>query len=506
MKKILLLGFFFFACNSSQNLNVAETGEKIRVFFNNDNFGYLETCGCRVSPIGGMDRRWNAFMAYPENSRVFVDGGNLLFKSTQAGDFLAPQWFEQARGVVEAYNLLKADAVAVGATDFALGVDKFLELAKSANFPFLSSNIYWRGTNKLLLKDSVVIERYGKKIGIFGLFLPELPLPNELEARDPTAHARAMVKKLEAQGVDFIIALAHQGYENDVALAKEVKGISLIVGAHSQSLLQSPDEEGSTLIVQLSNQGQMLGLVEFEAKNFKRSNFVVTELDGDFVDSPKGMANPMKNLVAITNLKMEEANKKLDQQIWNKHQGKVAGFQTFLSCRECHGKQASFQEGKHHSAAFLTLMAANKDRNMDCVKCHSVGMGKEGGFSTMKEAFLDEAGKPVPLEKIKGHLPKNFPSGGYRNEVGKIRPEVERWIEAIKKAGVKKSFVSVQCENCHGARPDHPFSNNGASAKVALNTCLQCHTKEQMPDWYNDKGILNKSVAEKAMQEIACPR
>jgi hypothetical protein len=500
------LGLLLLAGCNSNKPNPAESsgGERIQIFYNNDNFGYLEPCGCRVSPIGGIDRRWNAFMAYPEKSRVFVDAGNLLFKSPRAGNYLEPQWYEQARGVVEAYNVLKADAVAVGANEFALGVNKFLELAKTANFPFLSANLYWRGTNKLFVKDSIVIERQGKKIGVFALFHPDLPLPGELEARDPIAHAKAMKEKLVGQGVDFILALSHQGYEQDVQLANQVKGISLIVGAHTQSLIQNPDQEGDTLLVQLSNQGQMLGMLEYDQK-FQRTNFVVTELDADYNEAPRGLANPMKNLLAITNLRMEEANKKLDQQLWNKHQGKVAGFQTFLNCKECHGKQASFQEGKNHSAAFLTLLAANKDRNLDCVKCHSVGLGAEGGFQQMKEAFLDEAGKPVPLEKIRAHLPKDFPSGGYRHNVGKVRPEVERWITAMKKAGVKKSFVSVQCENCHGGRPGHPFDDNSRAEKVALNTCLQCHTKEQMPDWYTEGGTLKKDVAMKALQSVTCP-
>ncbi|MCH3786651.1 hypothetical protein LZB36_09450, partial [Campylobacter jejuni] len=54
---------------------------RIQIFYNNDNFAYLETCGCRVAPIGGMDRRWNALEAYPAESRVFLDAGNALFKS-----------------------------------------------------------------------------------------------------------------------------------------------------------------------------------------------------------------------------------------------------------------------------------------------------------------------------------------------------------------------------------------------------------------------------------------
>ncbi len=507
MKYLAVLALLVACSPGKPTVSPVASSEKIRVFYHNDNVGYLEPCGCRVSPIGGMDRRWNAMKAYPDQSRVFVDAGNLLFKSTTTTEFLAPQWYEQALGVIEAYNLLGADAVTVGASDFALGVAKLQELSKHARFPFLSANIYWKGTAKLLLRDSIIIERYGKKIGIFGVFHPSLPLPGELEAKDPVGHAKAMVEKLRKQGAEMVIALSHQGFDYDQEMAKAVPGIDLLVGAHSQSLLQSPVMEGSTLLVQLSSQGQILGMVEYEAGNLpKRSDFVVAELDNNYKDAPRGMANPMKNLVAVTNLRIGEANRKLDAKIWAKQDGRALGYQTFLSCRDCHGKQAEFQEGQLHSAAFLTLLAKKQENNMDCVKCHSVGMGEKGGFRVLKEAFLDQSGRPVPLEKIREIAGKEFPKEHYRGNPHKIRSDVAHWVGAMKKAGVKKSFVSVQCESCHGGRPEHPFGTDGSTGKVVANACLQCHTKEQMPAWYDGAGKLKQETLQAAIQAVTCPK
>jgi hypothetical protein len=252
----------------------------------------------------------------------------------------------------------------------------------------------------------------------------------------------------------------------------------------------------------------MLGMVEYEAASLpeKRTDFVVDELNAEYNDAPQGMANPMKSLVAVTNLKMTEANRKLDERIWSAHQGKESGFQTFLSCRDCHGKQAQFQEGKRHSAAFLTLMAKKQEMNLDCVKCHSVGMGQPGGFRTLKDAFLDAHGQPVPLDKIRkvAGVPKD--GTNYRDNPAMIRPDVAKWINALKKAEVKKTFVSVQCENCHGPRPEHPFGDDHSSGKVLAGACLQCHTKEQMPAWYESSGKLKQPVVDAAIKSIACPR
>jgi hypothetical protein len=489
----------------------ADEGRRIRVFYNNDNFAYLETCGCRVSPIGGMDRRWNAMKAYPDDTRVFLDAGNLLFKSATASEFLAPQWYEQASGVIEAYNLLGADAVEVGETEFALGVAKFRELAAQAKFPFISANLFEKAGGKPFLRDSVMLHRQGKKIGVFGLFGRGLQLPPELEARDPIAAAKTMVERLRKDGADMVIALTHEGYDADVQLARRVPGIDLIVGGHSQSLLQHPYEEGKTLLVQLSNEGQMLGMVEYAAADLPRTRtgFVVAELNNEFDEGPKGLANPMKNLVAVTNLRIQETNRALDQKIWADQAKRLpaGGFETFLSCRDCHAKQADFHLGKAHSAAFLTLMQKHKERNLDCVKCHSVGLGQTGGFESMADAFRDASGQPVPLDKIRQAAGAGFPKNdvSYRDNLHRARADAERWTASLLKAGVRKAFVGVQCENCHGALPGHPFRDVHPTA-VRITSCVQCHTPEQAPGWYGKDGNLLEDKAQAALESMRCPR
>lgn len=510
-RRIIYSLFVLSACTpASKSSPPSGNGKRVQVFYNNDNFAYLETCGCRVSPIGGMDRRFNAMMAYPAEGRVFVDSGNLLFKSTDVPPSLAPQWLEQAGGVIEAYNLLGADAVAPGENDFALGTEKLLELAGKAKFPYVSSNIMHKASKKLLFVESVMVERQGKKIGIFALFGPGRRLPAELELRDNELTARAMVEKLRKEGANMVIALTHQGYDADVKLARAVSGIDLIVGSHSQSLVQKPDVENGALIVQLSNQGQVLGMVEYEAQDLPRTRtqFVVQDLDDNFNDSPGRIANPMKGLVAVTKIRIEEANKKAEAATWAAlgERNEKEGFATFLSCRDCHEGQAAYQETKPHAAAFLTLMAKHQERNLDCVKCHSVGMHEPGGFESLADAFRDANGKSVNLEEIRKIAGKDFPKAGasYIGNDAQTKKDVHHWIGALQKAKVKKAFVSVQCESCHGKLPGHPFAE-GKPGKVSLNSCVKCHTPEQAPQWYK-AGRLDEAKAKAAMASMACPR
>jgi hypothetical protein len=71
---------------------------------------------------------------------------------------------------------------------------------------------------------------------------------------------------------------------------------------------------------------------------------------------------------------------------------------------------------------------------------------------------------------------------------------------------VKKAFVAVQCETCHGPRPSHPFSDETRSRKVSIKTCLHCHTREQAPDWYDDDGQVLEVKAKAALESMSCPK
>ena len=186
-----------------------------------------------------------------------------------------------------ALNLLGVDAMAVGNHEFDKGPELLARLAGEADFPLLGANIDCSREPLLdgKIKSYVVKTIGGEKVGIIGLITPEtasVSSPGSTVSFDDMAvTARTMVGELEAMGVNKIIALTHEGFAEDVALAKKVDGIDLIVGGHSHSLLG--DEEGLGLrpvasypvrvaspdgspvyIVQAWAKGRMLGVVAAE--------------------------------------------------------------------------------------------------------------------------------------------------------------------------------------------------------------------------------------------------
>ena len=144
----------------------------------------------------------------------------------------------------------------------------------SVNFPVLMSNADFDGEELLAgaLQKSAVVEVGGEKIGMIGL-TPEdtdelaSPGPN-VSFSDPVAAVQGEVDKLTAMGVNKIVVLSHSGYGVDQEVAANTTGVDVIVGGHSNTYLNSNDEDaegpyptmvGNTAIISAYAYGKFLG-------------------------------------------------------------------------------------------------------------------------------------------------------------------------------------------------------------------------------------------------------
>ena len=119
-----------------------------------------------------------------------------------------------------------------------------------------------------MVKPCVIIEKAGKRIGVFGLLadLKALVAPStyaELTYLDPIETAKAMVDMLQRQNCDLIVCLSHLGVAentvNDIEIAEKVKGVDMIIGGHTHTELKEPKLVGNTRIYQRANRGKCVG-------------------------------------------------------------------------------------------------------------------------------------------------------------------------------------------------------------------------------------------------------
>ena len=113
-------------------------------------------------------------------------------------------------------------------------------MSQETNFPWLLSNVYDITTDGTLADGKVthIITWHGKKLGFIGLIEEEWIAtlstvdPEDLEYIDFVFEGRRLAQELRAEGVDYVIALTHMRWPNDIRLAENVEEIDLILGGH----------------------------------------------------------------------------------------------------------------------------------------------------------------------------------------------------------------------------------------------------------------------------------
>jgi 5'-nucleotidase len=124
------------------------------------------------------------------------------------------------------------------------------ELGKgSCKTPAVSSNVVAAGGTALAptggaayLKPWVIKEIDGVKVGIVGVTIAgktvnsSRPLAST-QFNNEVASAQKAIDELKAQGVRHIVALTHQGYDADKAMAAQLTDVDAIIGGDSHSVL-----------------------------------------------------------------------------------------------------------------------------------------------------------------------------------------------------------------------------------------------------------------------------
>lgn len=195
---------------------------------------------------------------------ILLDAGDTFHGTTFAT-------LEEGSSIVDIMNKIGYDAMAAGNHDFNYGYKRLLELDEMSDFPVLSANVIYEDTGELVLEPYTIRTVNGVKLGIFGLSTPETHYkthPKNVEGlkfTDPAEAARKMIKELNSQDVDAIIALTHLGTDESstdtsLKVAQEAPGIDLIVDGHSHTV--DDIQNSGTLIVSAGEYLKNLGIVE----------------------------------------------------------------------------------------------------------------------------------------------------------------------------------------------------------------------------------------------------
>ena len=228
---------------------------KLVILHTNDMHSQVETfpesAGGYSAGNGGMVRiaSYVSQVRAEEKNVIVLDAGDFSQGSPYYNLF-------SGKAEVAMMNAIGYDAGTFGNHEFDLGMDNLLELVKLANFPFINANYDLSGTVlKECVQPYIIIKKDKLKIGIFGLgtrlkgltfekYFEGIKFKNTFE----TANEMAEILK-NKEKCDLIICLSHLGFDgggeseiNDAALAKQSEFIDVIIGGHSHTYLEKPQE------------------------------------------------------------------------------------------------------------------------------------------------------------------------------------------------------------------------------------------------------------------------
>jgi len=258
----------------------------------NDLHGQLEPREVKGKSVGGIAR----IATMVATTRAWNKPHGVTTLILEAGDILQgtplSTVFHGEPDVI-CLNMIGLDAMTLGNHEFDFGQYYLAVLTAKARFPIVSANVRPAGAGRALAKPFITVTIGGVPALIFGLTSPDTPIESAaknvvgLQFLDPIPVAREIVETHRAQ-YPIIIALTHLGLDNDLALAKAVPGIDIIIGAHTHDALQEPMRVGKTLICQAGSRGAYLGELDafFDDGNVARYRGFLRAVDDTVPPTP----------------------------------------------------------------------------------------------------------------------------------------------------------------------------------------------------------------------------
>lgn len=244
---------------------------KVTILHTNDMHGYLEgdklTGGDGTTfEFGGVVNAMGTIVRLKQDAganTITLDGGDFW-----QGTF--PSNRDEGKTIIAAMNAVGYDAITLGNHDFDHGVEVAKARAGEAQFPTLAANLLDAATGKppAWVKPYIVKQVAGIRFGIIGLTDSGTPAisskSKELKqfqfVREQDA-LKQILPEVKSKS-DLVIVLAHEGIDQDQALAANVSGIDVIVSAHTHVEQRQPKFVNGTIIVHAGYKAQYVGRLE----------------------------------------------------------------------------------------------------------------------------------------------------------------------------------------------------------------------------------------------------
>jgi hypothetical protein len=433
---------------------------EITLAYTGNQYGYLETCGCKASQAGGVARRATVLEKLrSQGAMLLVDAGN-SFRSPEKRDALSYLSTAEQRAFLEMSEFARYDAAALGVTELAYGSEHFRKMTEGLSIPYVCANV---GENGHPMASPVALRRIdGVSIALLGLVEPSRGpgVPARFESRtasmefeDPVETARREVPKLK-RTADLVFILGHLSPYTVRAIAAACRDADAIISSDNRApsistlggkqahvsmdvsgfigrtlvLYTDTNQYGvNSAIVGLDRSGRIASvrLVNYWLTTGIRDHPRVREFLNTFYDD---IGRSEAAQASVAPLFTEDKERQA---------GRYAGER---ACAACHASESTQWKSTPHASAYKTLLDAHRHFQPACVSCHVVGYGAQYGYR------VGDAEEPL---------------------------------------------ANVQCEVCHGPGAEHAARPAAVRMRreVPEAVCLECHTADHSDHFVYSEAI-----------------
>ncbi len=243
MKKVLALAVIILAAF----LLLAGRSNRLVILHVNDTHSHFEPIRAGSDSLrGGVIER----AAYIDSVRSAAGEENVLL--VHAGDFSqGTSYFTQLHGDLEidVINDMRYDVITLGNHEFDNGPEELARRLAKLNCPVVCANYDFSSFEMgKYVKPYVILEKGGKKIGVFGMLtnilkVVDRSVSDRLPKFDDVEVATKWADYLKnEEKCDLVIALTHLGYDisdfDDIDLVQATRNIDLVIGGHSHTFLE----------------------------------------------------------------------------------------------------------------------------------------------------------------------------------------------------------------------------------------------------------------------------
>ena len=220
----------------------------------------------------GVAQGWGYAGLYAAKENLSKDYNVLLVDDGDAIQGEPIGTMTRGEAVIDIMNVMGYDVAIPGNHEFDYGVDRFLELTKKANFPYISCNFNKEG--ELVFEPWLIKEIGGVKIAFVGVTTPDTLRSSTPRyfmdengsfiygfMADATGEAlydavQKSVDAARAEGADYVILMGHLGNETEVSpwmysdVISHCSGIDAMLDGHSHDTDQvvMQDKDGKDVV------------------------------------------------------------------------------------------------------------------------------------------------------------------------------------------------------------------------------------------------------------------